>query len=120
MGNRLLRALIEPLIKAVNHSHLFPTRYALELKYSRGAASSDTISEPPQREDAKKTIRRAIIKPLIKAVNHSHLFPMQYALESEYSCGVASSDTINEPIQRDHVSKTIKRSTSETLHQSCH
>jgi hypothetical protein len=34
-------------------------RYTLQLKYSRGAASSDTISEPPQREDAKKTIKKS-------------------------------------------------------------
>jgi hypothetical protein len=119
MRKRLLRAIIKPLIKAVNRSHLFPMRYALELKYSRDVASSDTISEPPQREDAKKTIKKSNNQILIKAVNHSHLFPMHYALELEYPNGVAS-DTISEPTQREHVSKTIKRSNNQTHHQCCH
>jgi hypothetical protein len=67
----------------------------------------------------KRLLRRVIIKPLIKAVNHSHLFPMQYALELEYLGGVASSDTISEPLQCEHVSNTIKTSNSQTPHECC-
>jgi large subunit ribosomal protein L27e len=45
-------------LKVVNYSHLFPTRYALELESLKGTVSSDTFKEPSQREDAKKTIKK--------------------------------------------------------------
>jgi large subunit ribosomal protein L27e len=44
--------------KVVNYSHLFPTRYALELESLKGTVTSDTFKEPSQREDAKKTIKK--------------------------------------------------------------
>jgi large subunit ribosomal protein L27e len=44
--------------KVVNYSHLFPTRYSLELESLKGAVTSDTFKEPSQREDAKKTIKK--------------------------------------------------------------
>jgi large subunit ribosomal protein L27e len=50
-------AIVKPFIKAVNYSHLFITRYALELECWKGIVSFDTFSEPTQCEDAKKTIR---------------------------------------------------------------
>jgi hypothetical protein len=92
-------------------------RYGLELKYSSGVASSDTISELPQREDAKRLLRKAIIKSLIKVVNHSHLFPMRYALELKYSRGVASSDAISEPTQCEDAKKTVEKSDNQTSHK---
>jgi large subunit ribosomal protein L27e len=45
-------------MQVVNYSHLFPTRYALELESLKGAVTSDTFKEPSQREDAKKTIKK--------------------------------------------------------------
>jgi large subunit ribosomal protein L27e len=54
----LSRSKVKPFIKVVNYSHLFPTRYALELESLKGTVGSDTFKEPSQREDAKKTIKK--------------------------------------------------------------
>jgi len=60
MGAKKLqsRSKVKPFIKVVNYSHLFPTRYALELESLKGAVTSDTFKEPSQREDAKKTVKK--------------------------------------------------------------
>lgn len=44
----------------VNYSHLFPTRYALELEGLKGTVAADTFREPSQRTDAKKTIKKLL------------------------------------------------------------
>jgi hypothetical protein len=46
--------------QVVNYSHLFPTRYALELEGLKGSVSNDTFKEPSQREDAKKNIKKLL------------------------------------------------------------
>ena len=43
-----------------NYSHLFPTRYALELESLKGAVASETFKEVSQREDAKKLIKKQL------------------------------------------------------------
>ncbi|KAL5478569.1 RPL27B [Sanghuangporus weigelae] len=60
MGAKKLekRSKVKPFIKAVNYSHLFPTRYTLELEGLKGVVSAETFKEPSQREDAKKTIKK--------------------------------------------------------------
>ncbi|KAF8810252.1 hypothetical protein BYT27DRAFT_7161881 [Phlegmacium glaucopus] len=60
MGQKKLahRSKVKPFIKVVNYSHLFPTRYALELEGLKGAVTSDSFKEPSQRENAKKTIKK--------------------------------------------------------------
>ncbi|KAF9531082.1 ribosomal L27e protein family-domain-containing protein [Crepidotus variabilis] len=52
------RSKVKPFIKIVNYSHLFPTRYALELDGLKGVVTIDTFKEPSQREGAKKTIKK--------------------------------------------------------------
>jgi large subunit ribosomal protein L27e len=47
-----------PLPQSVNYTHLFPTRYAVELEGLKGAVQSETFKEPSQREDAKKTVKK--------------------------------------------------------------
>ncbi|TDL27764.1 60S ribosomal protein L27 [Rickenella mellea] len=61
MGSKKLatRSKVKPFIKAVNYSHLFPTRYTLELETLKGVASADTFKEPSHREDAKKKVKEA-------------------------------------------------------------
>ncbi|KAF5325490.1 hypothetical protein D9619_009918 [Psilocybe cf. subviscida] len=61
MGQKKLstRSKVKPFIKVVNYSHLFPTRYALELEQLKGSVTVDTFKEPSQREDAKKAIKKA-------------------------------------------------------------
>ncbi|KAH8112913.1 60S ribosomal protein L27 [Phellopilus nigrolimitatus] len=60
MGAKKLerRNKVKPFIKAVNYSHLFPTRYTLELEGLKGVVGTDTFKEPSQREDAKKTVKK--------------------------------------------------------------
>ncbi|KAI5120526.1 hypothetical protein M0805_004534 [Coniferiporia weirii] len=60
MGAKKLerRSKVKPFIKTVNYSHLFPTRYTLELEGLKGVVSPDTFKEPSQREDAKKTVKK--------------------------------------------------------------
>ncbi|KAI6002131.1 ribosomal protein L27e [Pisolithus albus] len=62
MGTKKIqrRSRVKPFIKIVNYSHLFPTRYALELEGLKGVISPDTFKEPSQREDARKTIKKLL------------------------------------------------------------
>ncbi|KAH6903237.1 60S ribosomal protein L27 [Coprinopsis sp. MPI-PUGE-AT-0042] len=62
MGQKKLkrRSTVKPFIKVVNYSHLFPTRYALELEGLKGSVSNDTFKEPSQREDAKKNLKKLL------------------------------------------------------------
>lgn len=56
--SRLDIKLVLHILQVVNYSHLFPTRYALELEGLKGAVTSDSFKEPSQRENAKKTIKK--------------------------------------------------------------
>ena len=46
--------------QVVNYSHLFPTRYALELEGLKGVVGSETFKEVSQREDSKKQIKKLL------------------------------------------------------------
>ena len=46
--------------KVVNYNHLMPTRYNLELEGLKGVISNDTFKETSQREEAKKTAKKAL------------------------------------------------------------
>ncbi|EKM78317.1 hypothetical protein AGABI1DRAFT_114625 [Agaricus bisporus var. burnettii JB137-S8] len=52
------RSKVKPFIKVVNYSHLFPTRYALELEGLKNSVNAETFKEVSQREDAKKNIKK--------------------------------------------------------------
>jgi len=54
------RSKVKPFIKLVNYNHLMPTRYTLELEGLKGVISNDTFKEQTQREDAKKTVKKAL------------------------------------------------------------
>ena len=54
------RSKVKPFIKVVNYNHIMPTRYTLELEGLKGAVSNDTFKEVSQREDAKKTVKKAL------------------------------------------------------------
>ena len=45
-------------VQVVNYSHLFPTRYALDLEALKGSVEPNTFKEPSQREDAKKVVKK--------------------------------------------------------------
>ena len=57
----------------------------------------------------KKLARRSKVKPFIKVVNYSHLFPTRYAFELEGLKGAVASDTFMEPTQREDAKKNIKK-----------
>ncbi|THG98121.1 hypothetical protein EW026_g4020 [Hermanssonia centrifuga] len=62
MGAKKLakRSKVKPFIKVINYSHLFPTRYTLELEGLKGSVASETFKEPSQREDAKKVVKKQL------------------------------------------------------------
>ena len=53
------RSKVKPFIKVINYNHLMPTRYNLELEGLKGVVNADTFKEVSQREDAKKTVKKA-------------------------------------------------------------
>ncbi|KAH7119051.1 60s ribosomal protein-like protein l27 [Dendryphion nanum] len=53
------RSKVKPFVKQVNYTHIMPTRYTLELENLKGVLSNDTFKEVSQREDAKKTVKKA-------------------------------------------------------------
>ena len=53
------RSKVKPFIKTINYNHLMPTRYTLEIETLKNVVSQDTFKEPTQREEAKKTIKKA-------------------------------------------------------------
>lgn len=57
---QLRRSKVKPFIKTVNYNHMMPTRYTLELEGLKGVVSNDTFKEVSQREEAKKTVKKAL------------------------------------------------------------
>ena len=78
------RSKVKPLIKIINFTHLMPTRYTLELEGLKGVVTNDTFKEVSQREEAKKTVKKALedrytsgknrwfFTPLSKLVQYYH------------------------------------------------
>ncbi|KAK3069944.1 60S ribosomal protein L27B [Teratosphaeriaceae sp. CCFEE 6253] len=54
------RSKVKPFIKVVNYNHIMPTRYTLELEGLKGVVTNDTFGEVSQREEAKKTVKKAL------------------------------------------------------------
>lgn len=59
-GRQAKRSKVKPFIKTVNYNHLMPTRYTLELEGLKGVVTNDTFKEVSQREEAKKTVKKAL------------------------------------------------------------
>lgn len=59
-NRQLRRSKVKPFIKTINYNHIMPTRYTLELEGLKGVVSNDTFKEVSQREDAKKTVKKAL------------------------------------------------------------
>jgi len=69
-----------------------------------------------KRMGAKKLAKRSKVKPFIKVVNYSHLFPTRYAFELDGLKGVVSAETFKEPSQREDAKKNIKKQLEERYH----
>ncbi|KAK0499903.1 60S ribosomal protein L27 [Armillaria luteobubalina] len=80
MGQKKLatRSKVKPFIKVVNYSHLFPTRYALELDGLKGVVSSDTFKEPSQRQNSKKTIKKLFEDRYVSGKNKWFFTPLRF------------------------------------------
>lgn len=58
---------------------------------------------------AKKAAKRSKVKPFIKAVNYNHLLPTRYTVEIEDFKTAISTETFEEPTQREEAKKVIKK-----------
>ncbi|KAJ6544883.1 ribosomal L27e protein family-domain-containing protein [Mycena vulgaris] len=72
------RSKVKPFIKVVNYSHLFPTRYALELEGLKASVAADTFKEPTQREDANKTIKKLLKDRYTARKNRWFFTPLRF------------------------------------------
>lgn len=54
------RTRVKPFVKVINYNHLMPTRYSLDVESFKNAVTPDALSEPSQREEAKKVVRKAL------------------------------------------------------------
>ncbi|KAJ5625902.1 60S ribosomal protein L27-A [Penicillium lagena] len=80
MGKKLVdrRSRIKPFIKVVNYNHLMPTRYTLELEGLKGAVNTDTFKEVSQREDSKKTVKKALEDRYTSGKNRWFFTPLRF------------------------------------------
>ncbi|EYE99376.1 60S ribosomal protein eL27 [Aspergillus ruber CBS 135680] len=80
MGKKTLekRSRVKPFIKVVNYNHLMPTRYTLELEGLKGTVTPETFKEVSQREDAKKTIKKALEDRYTSGKNRWFFTPLRF------------------------------------------
>jgi large subunit ribosomal protein L27e len=66
--------------EVVNYSHLFPTRYALELDGLKGVVGTEAFKEVTQREDAKKNIKKVLEQRYQAGKNRWFFTPLRVGL----------------------------------------
>jgi len=59
-------------------THLMPTRYTIELENLKGTLSADTFKEVSQREEAKKTVKKAFEERYVSGKNRWFFTPLQF------------------------------------------
>jgi len=74
------RSKVKPFIKVINYNHLMPTRYTLELEGLKGVVTADTFKEVSQREDAKKTVKKALEERYTSGKNRWFFTPLSTTL----------------------------------------
>ena len=72
------RSKIKPFLKVINYSHLFPTRYALELEGLKGIASTETVKDPSKRVDSKKAIKKLFEERYQSGKNRWFFQPLRF------------------------------------------
>ncbi|KAL1639021.1 60S ribosomal protein L27B [Diplodia intermedia] len=77
------RSKVKPFIKTVNYNHLMPTRYTLELEGLKGVVSNDTFKEVSQREEAKKTVKKALEERYQSGKNRWFFTPLRTSTPSK-------------------------------------
>jgi large subunit ribosomal protein L27e len=76
------RSKVKPFIKVINYNHLMPTRYTLELENLRGVVTNDTFSEVSQREEAKKTVKKALEERYLSGKNRWFFTPLREFMQA--------------------------------------
>lgn len=71
------RSKVKPFIKVVNYNHLMPTRYTLELEGLKNVVTNDTFKEVSAREDAKKTVKKALEERYTSGKNRWFFTPLR-------------------------------------------
>ncbi|PPJ59484.1 hypothetical protein CBER1_02441 [Cercospora berteroae] len=72
------RSKVKPFIKVINYNHLMPTRYTLELEGLKGAVTNETFTEVTQREEAKKTVKKALEERYSSGKNRWFFTPLRF------------------------------------------
>lgn len=62
----------------VADTHIMPTRYTIELENLKGTLTQDTFKEVSQREDAKKTVKKAFEERYQSGKNRWFFTPLQF------------------------------------------
>ena len=70
---------VKPFIKTINYNHLMPTRYTLELEGLKTVISNETFKETSQREEAKKTVKKALEERYTAGKNKWFFQPLSMA-----------------------------------------
>jgi large subunit ribosomal protein L27e len=62
-----------------------PTRYTLELEGLKGVVTNDTFNEVSQREEAKKTVKKALEERYLSGKNRWFFTPLRKFGHSVYT-----------------------------------
>ena len=65
-------------LTSVADNHLMPTRYTLELEGLKGLLTNETFKETSQREDAKKTAKKALEERYQSGKNRWFFTPLRF------------------------------------------
>ena len=76
----LLTVALRLRVQIINYSHLFPTRYALELEGLKNILSADTFTEPSQRKDAKKNVKKLLEERYTSGKNRWFFTPLRVSV----------------------------------------
>ena len=47
------RSKIKPFIKVANYNHMMPTRYSVDINFTKSTFNKDALKEPPKRKIAR-------------------------------------------------------------------
>jgi len=72
------KSKVKPFVKQVNYTHIMPTRYTIELENLKGVLSADTFKEVSQREEAKKTVKKAFEERYQSGKNRWFFTPLHF------------------------------------------
>merc|ERR1712198_478477 len=51
------RSKIKPFIEVVNYNHMMPTRYSVDINFTKATFNKDALKEPPKRKGARHNAR---------------------------------------------------------------